>query len=118
LVQPPTDLDVRLVETDHEALVEVTLGLIVDRVHDRLGAVPEVLARDPSGEVEIRPAVRVPDRRAFRPVYHHVVPRESAGDVPPTPRPDGLRVRALLDRHRCQLRTYIRVPVKNLSLNR
>src|SRR5436190_16932550 len=104
LVQPPADLDVRLVEPDHEALVQIAVCLVVDRLDDRLGAVAQVLARDPSGEVEVLPAVGVPDRRALGPLDHYIRRRDAAGDVPLPARPDGFRVCALLDRHKRQLR--------------
>ena len=65
LVEPPAELDVRLVRPDHEALVEIAVGLLVDRADDRRGAVAEVLARDPAGEVEVLAAVDVPDACSF-----------------------------------------------------
>ena len=43
-VQPPGDLDVRLVHPDHEALVQVVIDLLVHRADDGLRVVPEVLA--------------------------------------------------------------------------
>src|SRR5207248_3973796 len=104
LVQPPADLDVRLVEPDHEALVQIAVCLVVDRLDDRLGAVAEVLAGDPSGKVEVLPALGVPDRRALGPLDHYVRRRDAARDVLPATPPDGFRVCALLDRHVCQLR--------------
>src|SRR5204862_4536428 len=107
-VQPPADLDVRLVEPDHEALVQVSIGLAMDRLDDRLGAVAQVLAGDPSGEVEVLPAVGVPDRRALRPCDYYVCRRDAARDVSLPAGPDSFRVDALLDRHRCQLRALSR----------
>src|SRR5215475_12256028 len=104
LVQPPADLDIRLVEPDHEALVQVAVGLVVDRLDDRLRAVAEVLAGDPSGEVEVFPAVGVPDRRALGPSDHHIGRRDAARHITLPARPDALRVYALVYRHRCQLR--------------
>jgi hypothetical protein len=40
--------------------VEVAVDVLVHRPDDGLGVVPEVLARDPTGEVEVLAAVRVP----------------------------------------------------------
>ena len=80
LVQPPADLDVRLVHPDHEALVQVAVDLLVHRADDGLGVVPEVLARDPAREVEELAPVRVPDAGAFRPRDHEVRRRHAARD--------------------------------------
>ena len=52
LGQATADLDVGLVDADHEALVEVLVCLCLDRVHDRSKAVPGVLASDASREIE------------------------------------------------------------------
>ena len=52
LGQPPADLDVGLVDADHEALVEVLVGLSLDRVDDGREAVARVLAADAAGEVD------------------------------------------------------------------
>ena len=60
LGEPPADLDVRLVDADHEALVEVAVGLLLDRLDDRRRCRwPGVLAADPAGEVDERAAVDV-----------------------------------------------------------
>ena len=64
LVEPPADLDVRLVDPDHEALVQVAVDLLVDRRDDGRVAVAEVLAGDAAGEVEVLAALGVPDPRA------------------------------------------------------
>ena len=53
LGQPPADLDVGLVHADHEALVQVAVDLRVDRLDDVRRAVPEVLAADAAGEVDV-----------------------------------------------------------------
>ena len=57
-------LDVRLVDADHEALVEVLVGLRLDRVDDGREAVAGVLAADAAGEVDERAAVDVGDAGA------------------------------------------------------
>ena len=57
-------VDVRLVDPDHEALVEVGVGLLLDRVDDGLEAMTGVLATDTTREVEERAAVDVGDARA------------------------------------------------------
>src|SRR5438105_12789572 len=67
LVEPAADLDVRLVHADHEALVEVSVDLLVDGADDPGRAVPEVLAGDAAGEVQVLAAVGVPDAGAPRP---------------------------------------------------
>ena len=64
LGEPAADLDVRLVDPDHEALVEVVVGLRLDRVDDRREAVARVLAADAACEIEERAAVDVGDARA------------------------------------------------------
>ena len=95
--------------------MQVAVGLVVDRLDDRLGAVAQVLARDPSGEVEVLPAVGVPDRRAVGPLDHYIRRRDAARDVPLPARPDGFRVDALFDRHRCQLRALFMVEPRPLA---
>ena len=66
LGEQPARLDVRLVDADHEALVEVLVRLPVDRLDDGREAVTGVLAADPAGEVDEHPAVGVGDARAVR----------------------------------------------------
>ena len=61
----PADVDVRLVHADHEALVQVLVGLLVDRVDDGREAVARVLAADPAGEVDERAPVDVGHSRPF-----------------------------------------------------
>jgi hypothetical protein len=64
--EPPADLDVRLVDPDHEALVEVRVDLFV---HGRDGGrqpVARVLAAEPAGEIDVRLAVHVFDPGVFR----------------------------------------------------
>ena len=53
LGEPAADLDVRLVDPDHEALVQVAVDLLVDRGDDRREAVTGVLAAEAAGEVEV-----------------------------------------------------------------
>ena len=65
LGEPATHLDVRLVDADHEALVQVAVGLLLDRLDDRGVSVAGVLTTDPAGEVDVRPAVRIGDARAL-----------------------------------------------------
>ena len=64
LGQAAADLDVGLVDADHEALVEVLVGLRLDRVDDGREAVARVLAADAAGEVDERAAVDVGDAGA------------------------------------------------------
>ena len=65
LGEPAADVDVRLVDADHEALVEVLVRLPVDRLDDRREAMPGVLAADAAGEVDERAPVDVGDARAL-----------------------------------------------------
>ena len=65
LAEPPADLDVRLVEADHHALVQVAVDLLVDRGDHRRRAVPEVLAADAAGEVDVGAPVDVLELRAL-----------------------------------------------------
>ena len=64
LGEPAADLDVRLVDADHEALVEVLVGLRLDRLDDGREAVAGVLAADAAGEVDEAAAVDVGDAGA------------------------------------------------------
>ena len=66
LGQPPADLGVGLVHPDHEALVQVAVDLRVDRLDDVRRAVPEVLAADAAGEVDVGAPVVGLDPRAVR----------------------------------------------------
>src|SRR5436305_8840970 len=65
VVEPAADLHVRLVEADHEALVQIAVDLLVDGLDYRLGVVAEVLASDAAREIEVLTSVGVPDRRPF-----------------------------------------------------
>jgi len=80
LREPPRDFDVRLVHPDHEALVEVVVDLLVHGADDGLGVVPEVLARDPAGEVEQLVAVAVPDPCTLGARHDEVGGRDAARD--------------------------------------
>ena len=105
LAQAAADVDVRLVQPDHEALVEVAVDLLVDRGHRGREPVARVLAAEPAGEVDVDLAVDVldlgpfgtgdDDRRRGDPARHVSLAR---GD-------HALRGRALLDRHRVDSRT-------------
>jgi hypothetical protein len=77
LVELLGHVDVALVGADHEALVQVAVDLLVDRPHDRRVPVPEVLAGDAAGEVEVLPAFRVPDPRAPGAGDHEVGARDA-----------------------------------------
>ena len=63
LVEQLAHLDVRLVHPDHEALMQVTVDLLVNR--RRREAVAGVLAAEPAGEVDVLAAVDVPDACAL-----------------------------------------------------
>ena len=66
LGEPAAYVDVGLVDADHEALVEVLVGLRLDRLDDGREAVAGVLAADAAGEVDEAAAVDVGDARAVR----------------------------------------------------
>ena len=80
LGEPPTDLDVRLVGADHEALVQEAVNLLVDRGDDRREPVARVLAGDPAGEVQIDGAVRRLDLRPLGAYDHEARRRNAARD--------------------------------------
>src|SRR4029079_14805746 len=65
LCEAAADLHVRLVHSDHEALVEVAVGLFVDRRYHRGQPMAGVLAAEPPGEVDVGVAVDVLDARAL-----------------------------------------------------
>jgi hypothetical protein len=102
LVEPPCNLDVRLVHPDHEALVQVAVDLLVDGAHHRLRVVAEVLAGDPTGEVEELPPVGVPDRCALRAGHDEIGRRDPARDVALALRPNRPHVVQLLGLHQRQ----------------
>ena len=99
LVQPARHLDVRLVHPDHEALVQETVDLLVDGPDDRLGVVPEVLTRDPAGEVEELAAVGVPERGALGAGDDEVGRRDPARHELLPPGANGLDALELFGRH-------------------
>src|SRR5207253_7342687 len=92
--------DVRLVETDHEALVQVAVDLLVDRAHDGRVAVTEVLAGDPAGEVDVLAPVGVPDARAPGPGDDELGGGDAAGDEALAVPQHLLGGRLFLDSHR------------------
>ena len=78
--EPPADLDVGLVGADHEALVQETVDLLVDRGDDGREPVTRVLAGDPAGEVEVDGAVGGLDLRALGAHDHESRRRDAARD--------------------------------------
>ena len=66
LGESAADLDVRLVDPDHEALVEVRVDLFLHGRDGRRQPVARVLAAEPAGEVDVRLAVHVFDPGALR----------------------------------------------------
>ena len=71
LAEALDDLDVRLVLRDGVALVEVALGLLLDRAHDPLGRVAAVERADAADEVDVLAAVDVDQSRAVRTLDEH-----------------------------------------------
>src|SRR5207244_9634469 len=65
LGQASADGHIRLVRRDHEALVQVSVDLVVNGRDHGVAAVPEVLTADAAGEVDVAPAVDVPDPRSL-----------------------------------------------------
>ena len=82
LGEPLADLHVRLVRADHEALVEIAVGLLVDRCDHRFEAMARVLTCDSAREVDVAAPVDVPHARAFRAVDDDRRRRDPARDVP------------------------------------
>ena len=99
VVEPARDLDVRLVDPDHEALVQELVGLLVDRAHDAGRAVAEVLAGDAASEVEVLAPVDVPDLRAPRFRDDEIGRGDAARDISLPRLEHPLRPRPLLHRH-------------------
>ena len=99
VVEPPRHLDVRLVDPDHEALVEVAVGLLVDRADDARRAVAEVLAGDAAAEVEVLAPVGVPDLRAPRLGHDELGRGDAARHVPLACLDHPLRGGVFVDRH-------------------
>ena len=81
LGQAPADVDVRLVEADHDALVEIAVDLLVHRRDRRRQAVAGVLTADPAREVDVLLAVDVLDPDALGPRDHDRRSRHATGDV-------------------------------------
>ena len=99
LGQPAADLHVGLVHTDHEALVQIAVGLVVDRSDRRRQSVARVLAPEPAGEVDVGVAVDVLDAGALGARDDERRRRHAHGDIP-LPRVQHLFRRApLLQRH-------------------
>ena len=99
LRQPAADLDVRLVDPDHEALVQVGVDLLVHRGDCGREAVACVLAAEAAGEVDVRAAVHVLDPGPFRACDDDRRRRDPARDVLLAGGKDSLALRALIDRH-------------------
>ena len=78
--EPPADLDVGLVGADHEALVQETVDLLVDRGDDGREPVTRVLAGDPAREVEVDGAVGGLDLCALGAHDHESRRRDAARD--------------------------------------
>ncbi len=81
LREPPAHVDVRLVDADHEALVQVLVQLRLDRVDDRREPVPGVLTADAAREVDEGAAVDVDDARPVGVRDDETRGRDAAGDV-------------------------------------
>ena len=90
LRQAAAHLDVRLVHADHEALMEIAVGLLVDGVDDRTEAVTGVLTGNPAREVEERSPVDRRDPRALCGRDDEPRSGDAAGDVPRPVRQDPL----------------------------
>ncbi len=100
LGEPPADIDVRLVDADHEALVEVAVDLLVHRSDGRWKAVTRVLAAQAAGEVDVAAAVDILDAGALGAGDDDRRSGDPARDVALAGRQHPFRGRALLDSHR------------------
>jgi hypothetical protein len=100
LVQQAANLDVGLVDPDHEALVKEAVDLFVDR--RRGETVTGVLAAEAAGEVDVLTAVDVPDPRSLGARDHERRRRDAACDIPLALLPDALAL-APGDDRRCWL---------------
>ena len=99
LGEPPADLDVGLVGPDHEALMQETVDLLVDRSDDGREPVARVLAGDPAREIEIDGAVGGLDLRALG-AHDHESRRRDAPRYEARARfEDGVCGRVLAKRH-------------------
>ena len=103
LREPAADVDVRLVHPDHEALMQIAVGLLVDRRDDGGRSVTRVLAAETAGEVDVLAAVDVPDARALGAIDDERRRRDSAGDIAVACVLNGLARRPLRDLHRSSL---------------
>ena len=81
----------RLVRADHEALVEIAVGLGLDRFDDGGMAVTRVLAPDTAREVDVHAAVDVGDARALGLRDDESRCRDARRDVPRSLVADALR---------------------------
>ena len=87
-------LDVRLVDADHEALMEERVRLAMDRVDDRREPMARVLTPDPTREVDEGAAVGIRDASTLGRGHDEPRSRDPARDVAlpvgEDPRPDAL----------------------------
>jgi hypothetical protein len=81
LGEQPAGVDVGLVDADHEALVQVLVDLVVDRLDDRREPVTSVLAADPAGEVNVRATVDIRHTCAVGAGYDEPRRRHASADV-------------------------------------
>ena len=93
-------LHVRLVRPHDGALVQVAVGLVLDRLDDRGVAVAGVLAADTACEIDVGLPVDVRDTCPFRARYDEPRGRDTRGDVPCALLGRLLRRGALLQGHR------------------
>src|SRR5205823_5691250 len=98
-VQQTAHLDVRLVHPDHEALVQISVDLLVDGRGRE--SVTRVLTAEPAGEVDVLAAVDVPHARALGTGDDERRRRDPARDVTLTLGDDAFRRCLLRDRHQC-----------------
>ena len=80
--------------------MQVAVDLLVDRLHDRGMAVPEVDAADPAGEVEVLPPLEIPDPGALGAGDDERRRRDPARDVLLSGRKDVRAAHVLLSAHR------------------
>ena len=89
-----------LIRADDEALVQVPLGLLLDRLDDGRVAVAGVLAADAAGEVDVRPPVRVGDPSTLGVRDDELRRRHPGSDVASAVGEDPLRCRRVRRLHR------------------
>jgi hypothetical protein len=97
--ESPADLDVRFVDPDHEALMEIRVDLLVHGCDGRGQPVARVLAAEAAGEVDVRLAVDVLDAGAFCAGDDDRRGRDSARHEPLAGGQDALTLGPLLHRH-------------------